>query len=180
MRTNHSPKPENREVPAVLMRLLESVDVRFNGDRSWDIQVHDPALYDRILRQGSLGFGESYMDNAWDSECLDETLHKLLSACLNVKIKGFGKLQFFRGISAQFSYQPSITQTRFPGRGTPHDIGNDVYAAMLDPTMSYSCGYWKDAADLEQAQLAKLRLICDKLELNPGERLLDIGCGWAS
>jgi len=49
---------------------------------------------------------------------------------------------------------------------------------MLDPTMSYSCGYWKDAEDLEQAQRAKLRLICDKLELKPSERLLDIGCGW--
>jgi cyclopropane-fatty-acyl-phospholipid synthase len=59
-----------------------------------------------------------------------------------------------------------------------YDIGNDVYGAMLDPTMSYSCGYWAEADDLAAAQMAKLDLICRKLKLQPGERLLDIGCGW--
>ena len=49
---------------------------------------------------------------------------------------------------------------------------------MLDPYMQYSCGYWKDATTLEEAQEAKLRMICEKLQLQPGMRLLDIGCGW--
>jgi len=178
MRTNHSPKPKDREAPDVLIRLLESADVRFNGSRPWDIRVHDPALYDRILRQGSLGFGEAYMDNAWESERLDETLYKLLSARINIKIKGFNKLRFLGAFLRSFLFNRQSRKRTFQVGEHHYDIGNDVYAAMLDPTMSYSCGYWKDAADLEQAQLAKLRLICDKLELKPGERLLDIGCGW--
>jgi len=178
MGTNHGPKPEDREIPGVLIRLLESADVRFNGDRPWDIQVHDPAFYDRILRQGSLGFGESYMDNAWDSERLDETLCKLLSARLDNKIKDFGKLRLLGLFLRNVLFNRQSRKRAFQVGEHHYDIGNDVYAAMLDPTMSYSCGYWKDAENLEQAQLAKLRLICDKLELKSGERLLDIGCGW--
>ncbi len=178
MRTNHSPKPENRKAPDVLIRLLEETDVRLNGDRPWDIQVHDSTLYDRILHQGSLGFGESYMDEDWDSECLDETLCKLLGAGLGAKVRGFGKLRFLGLFLRSFLFNRQSRKRAFEVGERHYDIGNDIYAAMLDPTMSYSCGYWKDAADLEQAQLAKLRLICDKLELKPGERLLDIGCGW--
>jgi cyclopropane-fatty-acyl-phospholipid synthase len=59
-----------------------------------------------------------------------------------------------------------------------YDIDDRVYGAMLDSRRLYSCGYWQDAADLETAQLHKLQRICQKLELSPGQRLLDIGCGW--
>jgi len=176
--TNHSPKHEGREAPEILIRLLELADVQFNGSRPWDIQVRDPAVYDRVLRQGSLGLGEAYMDNAWDSEHLDETFHKLLHARLNVKLKDFGKLELLKLFLRSFLFNRQSRKRAFQVGEHHYDIGNDVYAAMLDPTMSYSCGYWKDAEDLEQAQLAKLRLICDKLELQSGERLLDIGCGW--
>ncbi|HHQ14970.1 MAG TPA: cyclopropane fatty acyl phospholipid synthase, partial [Chromatiales bacterium] len=59
-----------------------------------------------------------------------------------------------------------------------YDIGNDLYEQMLDPWMNYSCGYWLQADTLEQAQQHKMELICRKLELEPGMKLLDIGCGW--
>ena len=59
-----------------------------------------------------------------------------------------------------------------------YDLGNDLFTRMLDPQMQYSCAYWKDAERLEDAQIAKLRLICEKLQLKPGMRVLDIGCGW--
>jgi cyclopropane-fatty-acyl-phospholipid synthase len=160
------------------VRLLESADIRFNGGRPWDIQVRDPDLYDRVLRQGSLGFGEAFMDGCWESEHLDETFRKLLVAGIDTKIRGVAKLQFLtlflRGLLVNLQSRKRAFQV-----GEHHyDIGNDVYSAMLDPTMSYSCGYWKEASSLDQAQLAKLRLICNKLELKPGERLLDVGCGW--
>jgi cyclopropane-fatty-acyl-phospholipid synthase len=168
--------------PSTLARLLESADIRFNGDRPWDIQVHDPEMYEQVLRRGSLGFGESYMDGAWESEQLDETFHRLLSAHLDTRIKGIAKAQFlllFLGLFLRSLLLNRQSRRRAFQVGEHHyDIGNDVYTAMLDPTMSYSCGYWKDAANLEEAQLAKLRLICEKLQLKPGERLLDIGCGW--
>lgn len=178
MGTNHSPEQESREVPAVLVRLLESADVRLDGGRPWDIRVHDPTLYNRILRDGSLGIGEAYMDGAWESKQLDETFHKLLSVRLNIKIKGFTKLRLLGLFLSSFLFNRQSRRRAFQVGKHHYDIGNDVYAAMLDPTMSYSCGYWKDAENLEQAQLAKLRLICDKLKLESGERLLDIGCGW--
>jgi cyclopropane-fatty-acyl-phospholipid synthase len=59
-----------------------------------------------------------------------------------------------------------------------YDIGNDLYERMLDRRRIYSCAYWKQAATLDQAQEAKLELVCRKLELKPGMRVLDIGCGW--
>ncbi len=133
---------------------------------------------DRVLLQGSPGFGESYMDGAWESECLDETFHKLLRARLDDKIKGFGKFRFLGLFLRNVLFNRQSRKRAFQVGEHHYDIGNDVYAAMLDPTMSYSCGYWKDAEDLERAQLAKLCPICDKLGLKAGERLLDIGCGW--
>jgi cyclopropane-fatty-acyl-phospholipid synthase len=164
--------------PAVLVRLLEAADVRFGGDRPWDIQVQETLLYDRVLRHGSLGFGESYVDGAWESQQLDETFSKILSADLERHITRVAKLQFLGLFLKNLLTNRQSRRRAFQVAERHYDIGNDVYTAMLDPTMSYSCGYWKDAETLEEAQLAKLKLICDKLELRPGERLLDIGCGW--
>ncbi|WP_204278654.1 class I SAM-dependent methyltransferase, partial [Enterobacter kobei] len=56
-----------------------------------------------------------------------------------------------------------------------YDLGNDLFSRMLDPFMQYSCAYWKDADNLESAQQAKLKMICEKLQLKPGMRVLDIG-----
>jgi len=176
--TNQRPTRAGRPAPRILARLLESADVRFNGDRPWDIQVRNASLYDRVLRHGSLGFGESYMDGAWESERLDVTFDRLLTARLDAKIGGVARLQFLGLFLRNLLLNRQSRSRAFKVGEHHYDIGNDVYTAMLDPTMSYSCGYWKDAADLEQAQAAKLRLICDKLELKSGERLLDIGCGW--
>lgn len=176
--TDRDPAQEVREAPRALVRLLESADVRFNGGRPWDIQVRDTNLYDRVLSQGSLGFGESYMDGEWESDRLDETIDKLLNARLDTKIKGVARLQFMGLFLRGLLFNRQSRKRAFQVGEHHYDIGNDVYAAMLDPTMSYSCGYWKDAATLEEAQDAKLRLICEKLDLERGERLLDIGCGW--
>ena len=59
-----------------------------------------------------------------------------------------------------------------------YDIGNDLYTRMLDPRMVYTCGYWKNAKTLAEAQEAKLDLVCRKVGLKPGMRVLDLGCGW--
>lgn len=75
-----------------------------------------------------------------------------------------------------FNYQ---TRKRASIVGKEHyNLGNDLFSRMLNPYMQYSCAYWKDAETLEQAQQAKLRMICEKLQLKPGMTLLDIGCGW--
>lgn len=61
-----------------------------------------------------------------------------------------------------------------------YDVGNEFYGHVLGPSMVYSCAYWSPGATLEEAQRDKLDLVCRKLELTPGARLLDVGCGWGS
>ena len=164
--------------PTVLAELVRQAGVRFNGDAPWDIQVHDKDVYSRILLKGSLGFGEAYMDGQWDCYAVDELFAHLLSADVNEKLGGRPRLRLFGEILRQrlFNLQ---SETRAYQVGERHyDIGNDVFKAMLDSTMSYSCAYWEDADNLERAQLNKLDLICRKLALEPGETLLEIGCGW--
>jgi cyclopropane-fatty-acyl-phospholipid synthase len=68
-----------------IQRLLSFADVKINGSRPWDIQVHNKKLYPRMLAQGSLGLGEAYMDGWWDCERLDEFIHKVLNEGHGVK-----------------------------------------------------------------------------------------------
>lgn len=156
--------------------LVNQADIRFNGNRRWDIQVHNPDFYKRVLQEGSIGLGESYMEGWWDCAALDVLFEKILRAKLDEKApKNFRDLARVAGMRL-FNLQ---TRKRAWIVGKEHyDIGNDLFAKMLDPYMQYSCGYWKDATNLHQAQEAKLKMLCEKLQLKPGMKLLDIGCGW--
>lgn len=155
--------------------LLESAGVRVDGDRPWDIQVHDPRFYRRVLAQGSLGLGESWMEGWWTAGSLDGVLYRLLMARLDKQVRGFGAL-----LDAITARVMNLQSPRRAGEvGERHyDLGNDLYAAMLGRRLVYSCGYWREANDLDAAQEAKLDLCCRKLGLSPGMRLVDIGCGW--
>lgn len=166
------------EPPGVLCDLAAEADVHFNGDRPWDIQVFHPSVYRRILMQGSLGFGESFMDGLWTSRRLDETIYRLLSRDVDLRINRRTRLRWLGALLRNLLFNRQSRRRAFQVGEQHYDIGNDVYTAMLDATMSYSCGYWQRADNLEQAQRAKLDLICRKLNLRPGLRLLDVGCGW--
>jgi cyclopropane-fatty-acyl-phospholipid synthase len=160
----------------VVTDLLAKEDIIVGGDRPWDIQIHDVRVADRVLTQGSLGLGESYMDRWWDCDALDEFFYRVLRGRLDEKVTAGINLQVIR--SKFFNLQNTRRAWRV---GQVHyDLGNDFFAAMLDSRMTYTCGYWAEANDLESAQAAKLDLICRKLDLRPGMRLLDIGCGWGS
>ena len=157
--------------------LLATADIRVGGGRPWDMRVHHPDTFDRILTRGSLGLGESYMDGWWDCDQVDEFITRILRARLDEQVGRAGWLWA--------SLKARLTNLQSPHRawqvGEMHyDLGNDLYEAMLDPSMAYSCGYWPLAQSLAQAQEAKLDLICQKLQLQPGMTLLDIGCGWGS
>ena len=160
---------------STIQRLLESIDVRIDGDRPWDIQVHNTGLFTRVLAQGSLGLGESYMEGWWDCQRLDEFFYRLLLAKLDEKATSRpGLLEF---IAAK------LINLQTPSRafqiGKHHyDIGNDLYRSMLGEQLIYSCGFWEHASSLDEAQEAKLELVCQKLGLQPGMQVLDIGCGW--
>src|SRR5262245_11536949 len=80
--------------PTILRKLAGMAGVSFNGNEPWDIQVHDPETYRRILSHGSLGFGEAYMDGMWDAERLDQLFHRLLSYDIDEKIRGMARWRF--------------------------------------------------------------------------------------
>lgn len=166
------------EPPITISKLFMLADVRFNGTRSWDIQVHDSQAYRRIFYNGSLGLGEAYMDGLWDAERLDQTMERLLTAEVDKRIVGWAKLKFLLEAFRHRFFNLQTFSRAFEVAERHYDIGNDVFEAMLDSSMSYSCAYWAHADNLEQAQHDKLDMICRKLELKAGERLLEIGCGW--
>lgn len=155
---------------------LYSADVYINGDREWDIQVVNPGFYSRVLSGGSLELGESYMDGWWYCRSLDQFFYKVLKAGLDRHIAiSWGLVKNY--IRAKLVNFQSERRAYMVGK-VHYDIGNDLYRNMLDKRMVYSCGYWENADNLDEAQEAKLELICRKLGLKKGMRVLDIGCGW--
>ena len=167
-------------VPASLAAIVQAADVQFNGRRPWDVQVHHPRLYAALLRHGSLALGDGYVRGDWDCLQLDELICRLLRCDANRPLTLSSRLvEFLRILRDQLTNPQGLHRSFVVGR-RHYDIDPRVYAAMLDPQMAYSCGYWRQAETLTQAQDHKLRLICEKLELRPGMRLLDLGCGWGS
>ena len=157
--------------------LLATAGITVGGQKPWDIQVHHPATFDRILTRGSLGLGESYMDGWWDCAAVDEFITCVLRAQLDQQVGRAGWI--WASLKARLTNLQSEHRAWQVGE-VHYDLGNDLYEAMLGPSMAYSCGYWAQATDLQGAQEAKLDLICQKLQLRPGMTLLDIGCGWGS
>jgi cyclopropane-fatty-acyl-phospholipid synthase len=118
--------------------------------------------------------GESYVDGWWDCKQLDELFYRILCHNVNNCLKSWDYLHL---LQAKFFNLQSLKQAFNVGKHH-YDLGNLLYQQMLDRRMIYSCGYWKNAATLEEAQIAKLDLIAHKLDLQSGMRVLDIGCGW--
>ncbi|MBN1379576.1 MAG: cyclopropane fatty acyl phospholipid synthase [Gammaproteobacteria bacterium] len=162
----------------VLENILQEAGIVINGDSPWDLKIHDNRVFQIIPQQGPLGAGEAYMDGMWDVEQLDEFFYRIIKANIHRKLYLRNKISLFLNIARHrlFNLQ---SKTRAWHVGERHyDIGNDLFEIMLDSSMNYSCAYWKDAESLEQAQMHKMDLICRKLQLQPGEKLLEIGCGW--
>lgn len=162
----------------LIQDLFLTAGIEINGGRPWDIQVHNEHFYSYIFSKGSLGLGESYMDGWWDCGQIDEMIYKLLKADLKNKTKMSWQMLMLSFKNTLFNLQ-SNSRAHIVGK-KHYDLGNDLFQRMLDKRMAYSCGYWKDAKDLDTAQENKLELICRKLYLKPGMKILDIGCGWGS
>jgi cyclopropane-fatty-acyl-phospholipid synthase len=158
--------------------LLQKADVKIGGARPWDLAVHNDEAFSRIFRQGTLGLGEAYMDGWWDAPALDQFIAKVLNAHLEKEIR-FSPA-FISGLAKAWLFNRQSKSRAFQVGEEHYDLGNDLYRAMLDTRMVYTCGYWKDAKNLDEAQEAKLDLVCRKIGLKKGDRVLDIGCGWGS
>ncbi|MDB5238548.1 MAG: Cyclopropane-fatty-acyl-phospholipid synthase [Candidatus Kaiserbacteria bacterium] len=163
----------SREKDAVT-KFFKDADIEVNGTRPWDIVVHDDRLYKRLLRAGSVGLGEAYMEKWWDSERVDLLFEKLL----RVQKKRVLTLQL---ILLSIKARIFNRQTRFQARQVVdihYDLSNELYMSFLDPYNQYTCGYFENTDDLNEAQIQKLDLICRKLQLKSTDTVLDIGCGW--
>ncbi|GAC1324674.1 MAG: cyclopropane fatty acyl phospholipid synthase [Collimonas sp.] len=168
----------NANAPKIIRKLFEHAGIGLNGEQPWDMQIHDPIFFQKMFSTWELGIGESYMDGDWDCASLDEFFFRVTSHDLEQTVVGPAKIKFFLEILRQNFFNLQTRSRAFQVGEQHYDIGNDLFESMLDSSMMYSCGYWARASNLEEAQQHKLELICRKLELKPGERLLDIGCGW--
>ncbi len=164
--------------PAPIARLLQRAGIQVNGPAPWDLQLNDAATWRRMMAHGTLGFGESYMDGLWDCERVDELVCRLLRADADHVVTARFLPHWLAQVLRHGLLNLQSVSRAFRVAEQHYDLGNDLFAAMLDSRLVYSCAYWPRAADLEQAQEHKLELIGRKLELRPGERLLDVGCGW--
>jgi cyclopropane-fatty-acyl-phospholipid synthase len=172
--------------------LLAGADIAVNGTKPWDLRVKDERLFREVLLKKNLGLGEGYMRGWWDCERVDEMICRVLRNATAGHIRGCWRL-FLRALPSMVFNLQTLSRARQVTE-RHYDLGNDLFESFLDPYFQYSCAYFKDAEHamddldglsdgevgrgLARAQRAKMRLICEKLELGPGDRLLDIGCGW--
>lgn len=157
--------------------LLNEAGIVLNGPNPWDMRIHRPEAIERIAAEGSLGLGETYMQGDWDAEQLDAFFYRLLRTQVYRKVNPVGL--WLHKLQHRLLNQQNGKRAWQVGE-YHYNLGNAFYQAMLDQRMTYTCAYWRHAQDLEQAQQHKLDMICQKLKLAPGMRLLDIGCGWGS
>lgn len=158
-----------------IAQILEAADIRVNGTRPWDIQIHDKRFYARVLSQGTLGAGEAYMDHWWDVEALDEFCARIHRIGIYSKIGVLGT--FLQALKGRLVNLQNMLRARDVAR-KHYDLGNDIFEAMLGQSLQYSCAYWQGAKTLDEAQDHKLRLICNKLGLKSGMNVLELGGGF--
>jgi len=160
--------------------LLAKADIEIDGSRAWDIQVRHNGLYRRVLLDGTLGLGEAYMDGWWECARIDLMMMRIMRSKVHHNVRSFSLRSLPQLYDFLFTVCANLQKIKRAFRvGEQHyDLSAELFEAMLDKRMIYSCGYWKTADTLAQAQEAKLKLVFDKLLLEPKMRVLDIGCGW--
>jgi len=167
---------DDRRAADTMREVLSSAGITVGGDAPWDIQIHDARVYARVLRDATLGVGESYVDGWWDCASLDQMVTRLVLSRANLVVDDSWVL-LAQAVKARL-FNLQIARPFEVGE-RHYDVGNDLYAAMLGKHMAYTCAYWKNADTLDAAQEAKFELVCRKIGLRPGMRVLDLGCGWA-
>jgi cyclopropane-fatty-acyl-phospholipid synthase len=159
---------------------LSSSGVTLGGGNVGDVpvRVHDERFYRRVVLQGSVGLGDSYVAGWWECEKLDELFCRILSAGIQKSMGWTWPVLAQMAKTLLFNFPKN---RRNSSAAKHYDLDNDLFRAMLGPSMVYSCGYWQGRArTLEQAQCAKLELVCRKLGVRTRQNVLDIGCGWGA
>lgn len=163
-------------------KILTPAGIEINGPNPWDPQVHDIRIYSRLRKGRSLALGEAYMDNWWDCSALEEFFYRIITHTIKIQQSfsgrpgGFKENAFYRFLPRLFNQQ-SLNRSKVVARDH-YDVGNDLYELMLGKDMQYTCAYWQDAKTLDEAQYNKLDLICRKLKLQSGMKVLELGGGF--
>jgi len=166
---------------------LQLIDSRGNeyffGDKKSSLKtklkINNPNFSLKLLRKGSGGLGESYINNEFETEDLS-TLIELSARNINVtyKISGFFQFSYFKN----FLDKNIFTNTRARSKknvSLHYDLGNDFFSTWLDKTLTYSCGIFNSSNEtLEKAQINKYNKLIDLVRPKPGDKILEIGCGW--
>jgi cyclopropane-fatty-acyl-phospholipid synthase len=164
----------------LVVRLPNGDERRFGSGPPETIEVADPSrLLRRLARSGTVGFGESYQAGEWTSPDLVGLL-ELLYRNAEAAVDRHPRLARLTKARPRLGGRQGLLRAR---RNVEYhyDLGNDFFELMLDGTMTYSCAVFERPDEpLEEAQRRKLRLVCEKLALGPGDDVLEIGCGWGS
>jgi cyclopropane-fatty-acyl-phospholipid synthase len=157
---------------------LERAGIVVNGPNPWDPQIHNPAFWQRLMAQGTLGLGEAYMDGWWDCADLAEFFNRVLRAEVHKAIR-LTPNHLWQLLQARLLNMQDIVRSRRVA--AMHYNETDAYKASLDARMTGSCGYWPEGVTtVDEAQEAKLDMVCRKIQLQPDELVWDIGCGWGA
>ncbi len=147
--------------------------------------LHDWQALERTLKSGDIGLAEGYIAGEWDSPDLAALLRLCMANRDHVQSLVYGSWWGRLGYRLRHLLQRNTRAGSARNIHAHYDLGNDFYRLWLDPGMSYSAAWFQGRtgqalrnADLQQAQQAKLRRTLDEVRLQPGQRLLEIGCGW--
>jgi cyclopropane-fatty-acyl-phospholipid synthase len=150
---------------------------RFGAGRPVRLAIHDAAFFRRLATRGKLGFGESYTASEWDTDDLVALFELLLR-------NADGAAARHAGIRRVLEFRPRLNRRNGLVRSRRniayhYDLGNELFALMLDETMTYSCAVFERLEmTLAEAQRAKYERLCRLLKLGPEDHVLEIGCGW--
>jgi cyclopropane-fatty-acyl-phospholipid synthase len=156
--------------------LFGAADVRINGDRPWDVRVSDERFFPAVLRQGTLGFGESYMKGWWTTDDLEEVACRLSRGGLQMIAWLLPGRLIGLALALATNRQALDRSTEVADRH--YNLGNDLFLSFLGEYKNYSCGYFAGTDSLDEAQRLKMERVCQALRLSPSDHLLDVGSGW--
>ena len=151
---------------------------RFGSGEAVAMQVHDRRFFRRLAAGAKLGLGESYVAGEWDAPDL-VAFFELMLANAELAVRRHPHVRRLVEARPRLNRRNGLTRAR-RNISYHYDLGNDLFALMLDPTMTYSCAVFeREGETLEEAQRRKYRRICEKLGLTADDRVLELGCGWS-
>ncbi len=143
------------------------------------VEVHEPESFARLVREGDLGFADAYLEGWWSTPDLQAFMDLVMGGNANL-FEGYPAARLVM-LYERLRHLLRGNSKRQARRNIAHhyDLGNDFYAEWLDETMTYSSGlFLTGQEDLARAQRQKYAALADRLDMRPGEHVLEIGCGW--